>query len=234
MFFWGICGGESGLPILLLRHLRTAPLIWRLFQLRIWITASIPLGNTPIKIVIGNSSLILCVISLWNELMRWTSFDNILLSSFIPFESPASFPPSLHFSPLSILFLWLLLPSPPLFTLFCLSVPWRLLWLTISTLLSLITLLHLSLFYACLVFFFSSMNSLDFSAPHCTFTYLSVLSGCHPGLTEVFIDIGNLSSLFFFFPTKKKIYFCNLMHTGLWVLTVILVIHIHFIFCYNT
>ena len=25
MFFWWICGGESGLPVLFLRHLRTAP-----------------------------------------------------------------------------------------------------------------------------------------------------------------------------------------------------------------
>ena len=163
----------------------------------------------------------------WDKLLL-TIFSCCPLSS--PF-SPASFPPSLHFSPLSILFLWLLLPSSPLFTPSCLSFPWLLLWLTISTLLSLITLLHLSLFYACLIFFY--MNSLDFSVTSLYTTYLSILSGWYPGLTEIFIETGNISSLFFF-PTKKKNnYFCNLISTGLWVLTVILLIHIHFIFCYN-
>lgn len=61
-------------------------------------------------------------------------------------------------------------------------------------------------FMPVLFFFFFSINSLDFSAPHCTFTYLSVLSGCHPGLTEVFIDIGNLSSLFFFSHQEKNLF----------------------------
>lgn len=136
--------------------------------------------------------------------MRQTSFDNILLSSFIPFESPVSFPPSLHFSPLSLLFLWLLLPSPPLFTLFCLSIPWFLLWSTISTLVSLITLLHLSLFYACLIFFY--MNSLDFFS-HLTVHYSSVNPLRLTPWTNWSIYRDWQPFFSFFFPLRKKFIF---------------------------
>lgn len=156
-------------------------------------------------------------------LSSFTFWKSCLLSSFSSFLSP--------FYSLSVAS-----PSlPSLFTLFCLSIQalyfdWLyllyFLWLLFSICLCFMPVLFFIFFLHEFFRFFSTS----------LYIYLSVSpSGCHPGLTEVFIETGNLSSLsLFFFPTKKNIYFCNLVHTGLWVLTVILVIHIHFIFCYNT
>lgn len=152
--------------------------------------------------------------------MRRTSFENILLSSFIPSESPASFPPSLLFSLPTFSFCGFSFPSLP-------CSPFLFVHSLASTLIDYIyfTFFDYSspfvFFVLCLscFLFFSSTNSLDFQ--HLTVHLLvSVLSGCHPGLTEVFIETGNLSSLSLFFPLRKHC-FCNLVHTGLWVLTVI-------------
>ena len=46
MFFWWICGRESGLPILFLRHLRTTPNFWRsLFYLILALISQFSFSN---------------------------------------------------------------------------------------------------------------------------------------------------------------------------------------------
>ena len=42
MFFWWICGGESGLPILFLRHLRITPLTFFFLPLLVMLPSEIP------------------------------------------------------------------------------------------------------------------------------------------------------------------------------------------------
>ena len=75
MFFWWICGGESGLPILFLLHLRTA---LRLFsnnrnstQISITIQAEINLGAWTTLSRLSSSSCFDCAFSHW---LYWMDF----------------------------------------------------------------------------------------------------------------------------------------------------------------
>lgn len=90
-------------------------LIWseEYIQLRIWITASVSLGNIPIKILIGTPTSN----SLHNFFVKWIHKTKFFWrSSPVGFLHPGapSFPPSLPSSPFSIPFLWLLLPTSSL------------------------------------------------------------------------------------------------------------------------
>lgn len=113
-------------------------MVWRSFQIRIWL-----LQMYPLEILIGtptiNSLHNSCEVNSWDKLLLMI-FSCCLPSSLLRVMHP---------------FLFLFLPpsSPFPFTLSCLFISWLVLWSTIYTLFPLLTFLHLSLFYAHPIFF---------------------------------------------------------------------------------
>ena len=83
MFFWWICWGESGLPVLFLHHLRTASLLLHLNSVLACSLVSIP------AIFINNTFFFFCMsthLSFFLFQLRWLSINYLiflkLLSSF--------------------------------------------------------------------------------------------------------------------------------------------------------